>query len=145
MGAFSALILAALACSSPETTAPTSQAPPLGFPSGSSGGGQGNAASALIGSWQRFDVLSADSSADIITQTTAWQFDSTGTCKRTITTFDAVEGFPRGTTRTCSYALGVQTITLTWDDGSVNTFSLTFAAFDPDRLVLDGFEYQRTS
>jgi hypothetical protein len=144
VGAVVTLTLFLAACSA-ETTTPTTDGPPIDFPSGISGGGQVNTASAVIGGWRRFDVLSADSSADIITQTTEWAFDSAGGCTRTITTFDAVEGFPRGSSRDCTWETGVQEITLHWNDGEVNTFSLTFAAFDPDRMVLDGLEYQRTS
>lgn len=138
-------MLLAAGCASPDATAPTPGQPPLEFPVGSSGGSQTDASSALIGSWRRFDVLTADNSTDIVTQTTEWRFDATSSCTRTITTFDAVEGIPRGSSRSCTWELGLQAITLTFGDGSVNTFSLTFAAFDPDRLVLDGFEYQRTS
>ncbi len=133
------------ACSSPETTAPSQQAPPLDFPAGSSGGGQVNETSALVGTWQRFDVFSPDSGDDLVTQTTQWQFDAAGGCQRVITTTSAVEGIPRTTIRDCTFTLGVQEITLSWSDGAVQTFTLTFAAFDPDRLVLDGFEYQRLS
>jgi hypothetical protein len=144
VGAVVALTLLLAACSA-ETTSPTTDGPPHGFPSGTSGGGQVNTSSAVVGTWRRFDVLSADSSADIISQTTEWEFDSAGGCQRTITTFDAVEGFPRATSRDCTWETGVQEITLRWNDGEVNTFSLTFAAFDPDRMVLDGLEYQRIS
>jgi hypothetical protein len=132
------------ACSA-ESTTPTTDGPPLGFPKGISGGGQVNTASNVVGSWQRFDVLSADDGATIITQTTEWAFDSTGGCQRTITTFDPGEGFPRATRRDCTWETGVQEITLHWSDGEVNTFSLTFAAFDPVRMVLDGLEYKRLS
>lgn len=145
VGLLAAVMLLAVACSSPEATTPTVQLPPLGFPSGTSGPTAVNAATAITGSWQRVDVISPDSSADVITQTTQWTFDGSGGCTRTITTLDAAEGFPRGTTTDCSYTLGSQTITITWADASVNTYSLTFANFDPDRLVLDGLEYQRTT
>jgi hypothetical protein len=134
------------ACTDPVATAPSGSRPaPIGFGPGVSGGSSVNAAEALIGSWQRFDVFTADSSGDIVTQTTTWLFDPSGTCQRTITTFSAVEGIPRGTTRDCTWTLGLQSITLAFSDGSSNTFTLTFAAFDPDRLVLDGLEYRRLS
>jgi hypothetical protein len=144
VAALGTIALLLSACSA-DSTAPASEAPPLGFPSGSTGGGQASTASAVVGNWRRFDVLTADSSTDIVTQTTEWAFDSAGGCQRTITTFDAVEGFPRATSRDCTWDTGVQEITLQWDDGEVNTFSLTFAAFDPDRMVLDGLEYQRVN
>lgn len=142
MGVLATLTLLLGACSA-ETMTPTTDGPPIDFPTGVSGGGQVNTASAVVGNWRRFDVLSADDSADVISQTTEWAFDSAGACQRTITTFDAVEGFPRSTRRDCTWETGVQEITLHWSDGEVNTFSLTFAAFDPDRMVLDGLEYQR--
>lgn len=144
VGAAAALTMLLGGCTA-EPAAPTTDGPPIDFPSGVSGGGQVNTSSAVVGSWRRFDVLSSDDSADIISQTTEWEFDSQGGCQRTITTFDAAEGFPRATSRDCTWETGVQDITLHWSDAEVNTFSLTFAAFDPDRMVLDGLEYQRIS
>ena len=144
VGILATLTLLLAACSA-ETTTPTTDGPPIPFPKGMSGGSQVDAASAVVGSWRRFDVLSADDSDDIVTQTTEWAFDSVGGCQRTITTLDAVEGIPRVNRRDCTWETGVQEITLHWSDGEVTTFSLTFAAFDPDRMVLDGLEYQRIS
>ena len=64
------------ACADPTVTEPTgSRSAPIGFGPGVSGGSSVNTAGALIGSWQRFDVLTADSSSDIVTQTTTWLFD----------------------------------------------------------------------
>jgi hypothetical protein len=144
VGAVAALVLIIAACSAPEATAPTSQAPPIGFPGGAQGGGgSGTTAAALAGHWQRFDVLTADSSSDVITQTTEWVFDTAGFCQRIITTESATEGIPRQEQRGCSYVVGAQSITITWDDSTVNEFSFSFAGFDPDRLVLDGLEYDR--
>lgn len=144
VGAGIALLLIVAACSAPEATSPVSDAPPIGFPGGAQGGGGGGQTVAtLAGHWQRFDVLTDDSSSDVVTQTTEWVFDSAGFCQRSITTESAVEGFPRQNRRGCSYAISAQTITITWDDGTVNEFSLSFAGFDPDRLVLDGLGYDR--
>ena len=34
---------------------------------------------------------------------------------------------------------------VTYADGATLTFDFSFAEFSPDRLVLDGYEYQRLS
>jgi hypothetical protein len=52
--------------------------------------------------------------------TTTWRFDAGGSCRQTIVAESLAEGFPRTTERSC-------------------------IGFSPDRLVLDGYEYQRLS
>ena len=136
------LAVAAAGCDAPEPTAPEIIATP-DCPSGSTGGGRGTSPddATLPGEWERFDVFQTD--ADVVTTTTRWRFAADGTCRRTITSFSVVEGFPRTSTRDCTWTTGVLEITITFAGADAATFDLAFAGFDPDRLVLDGFEYRR--
>ena len=72
-----------------------------------------------------------------------WHFAGDGTCDRTTTTLLVSEGIPRTTTIDCTFAPAVGGITVTFTDSAPATFSVSFAAFSPDRLVLDGIEYTR--
>jgi len=135
--------LATAACDSPEPTAPEIVATP-DFPSGSTGGGGSGTSPddvTLPGEWERFDVFQTD--VDVVTTTTRWRFAADGTCRRTITTFSLVEGFPRSSARDCTWTTGVLDITITFLGAESATFDLAFAGFDPNRLILDGFEYRR--
>lgn len=138
-----AAALALAACDSPEPTAPEIIATP-DFPSGSTGGGGSGTSPddvTLPGEWERFDVFQTD--VDVVTTTTRWRFAADGTCRRTITSFSVVEGFPRTSVRDCTWTTGVLDVTITFAGADPATFDLAFAGFDPDRLVLDGFEYRR--
>ena len=80
---------------------------------------------------------------DIQTWTTTWQFDEGGTCRQTIVTESLAEGFPRTTERTCTWTVSGSEVTIGFTGAGTLTFEFSFAGFSPDRLVLDGFEYQR--
>lgn len=80
---------------------------------------------------------------DLQTWTTTWHFDAAGTCRQTLVTESLAEGFPRTTVRDCSWATNGGEVAITFAGGGTVTFDFSFAALDPDRLVLDGFEYQR--
>ena len=107
------------------------------------GGGTAEAGSAIVGEWQRFEI--AEFEQDLITTTIRWRFEPGGFCRRTITTFSAVEGFPRTTQRDCGYDVGPLEITITFDTGDASVFPLSFPGFDPDRMLLDGLEYRRVA
>jgi hypothetical protein len=119
-------------------------APPTGGPgagdngSGTSSGGGGTA---LVGTWQTVIVM--DVPGDLQTWTTTWRFDASGSCRQTTVVESIVEGFPRTTDRACSWTTNGGTVAITFVGGGTLTFAFSFAALDPDRLVLDGFEYQR--
>lgn len=134
--------LLAAGCDAPATTAP---GPGPGIvadaPDGIVGGSTADASGTLVGEWQRFDI--AEFEQDLVTTTIHWRFEAGGFCQRTITTFSAVEGFPRTTQRDCQYTLGPLEITITFSTGDTGVFPLSFPGFDPDRLLLDGFEYRR--
>ena len=108
-------------------------------PSGSGGGGSG--ASALVGTWRTVVVVEVP--GDLQTWTTTWQFDSDGACHQTVETESLAEGFPRVTERPCTYTTSTGEVAVTFLGGGTLLFGFSFADFSPDRLVLDGFEYER--
>ena len=123
-------------------------APSAGLPVSSGGGAGGGLAggtspSPLIGTWQTVVLIQV--SDDLQRWTTTWRFDATGTCRQTIVTESLAEGFPRTSERGCTYRTDVSNVAVTYADGGTVTFDFSFAGFSPDRLVLDGFEYQRLS
>ncbi len=98
-------------------------------------------AAALVGTWRNVVVVQVP--ADIQTWTTTWRFDADGICRQTVETESLAEGFPRTTERACTYLTAGDEITIAFLGGGSVTFEFSFAAFSRDRLVLDGFEYQR--
>jgi hypothetical protein len=106
---------------------------------GSSGGG--SSAEVLVGTWRNLTVVQVP--GDIQTWTTVWRFDADGICLQTVETESLAEGFPRTTERACEYTTAGGEITISYVGGGEVTFDFFFAAFSPDRLVLDGFEYDR--
>jgi hypothetical protein len=113
--------------------------PGEGNGSGASDGGGG--VSALVGTWQT--VLVIEVPGDLQTWTTTWRFDADGTCRQTLVTESLAEGFPRTTERACTWTTSSGEVAISFVGGGTQTLDFSFAAFDPDRLVLDGFEYQR--
>lgn len=111
---------------------------PGGDQSGTTGGG---ATAPIVGTWRTVVIVQVP--GDMQTWATTWRFDNEGSCRQTVVTESLAEGFPRVTDRACTYAISGFDITITYADGGVLTFEFSFAAFSPDRLVLDGYEYQR--
>lgn len=139
-----AMLLLAAACDS-EPSAPDLEGT-LPFGEGAAGtgsGGNGPASSSgtVVGEWERFEAVAVD--GDIITTTIHWLFDADGTCVRVITSMSANEGIPRSQIRECTWRLGPAEITLQLGTDAEATFRLEFGGFDPNRLILDGLEYQR--
>jgi hypothetical protein len=131
------VILLLAACNGDPTAPPTGQ-PGGGNGSGASGGGGG---SELVGAWQTVVVIEVP--GDLQTWTTTWRFDVAGTCRQTVLTESLAEGFPRTTERTCTWTTNTGEVAISFVGGGTVTFDFSFAALDPNRLVLDGFEYQR--
>jgi hypothetical protein len=94
-----------------------------------------------VGTWRTTVVIEVP--GDLQTWTTTWRFDQDGTCHQTQETESLVEGFPRITERDCTFTTGAAEVTVSFIGGGVLTLDFSFAGFSPDRLVLDGFEYQR--
>lgn len=104
----------------------------------STGGGD---SASLVGTWLNVVVIQVP--GDVQTWTTTWQFDSAGTCRQTVEIESLAEGFPRTTERSCTFVVSGGNVTISFVGGGTLTFAFSFAGFSPDRLVLDGFEYQR--
>lgn len=136
--------LLAAGCDAPGPAAPDPGPGVIGdAPDGIIGGGASTSLETLVGEWERFDVVEFEQ--DLVTTTVHWRFGPDGFCRRTITTFSAVEGFPRTTEVDCQYDIGPLEITITFSTGDTGTFALSFPGFDPDRMLLDGFEYRRVA
>lgn len=95
----------------------------------------------LVGTWRT--VVVVDVPGDIQTWTTTWRFEPDGTCLQTVQTESLAEGFPRVTERPCTFVAGDFEVTVAFAGGGTLEFAYSFADFSPDRLILDGFEYER--
>jgi hypothetical protein len=94
-----------------------------------------------VGDWQTVVLIQV--SDDLQRWTTTWRFDAGGGCRQTIVTESLAKGSPRTTQQSCTYLTNVSKVTVTYADGATVIFEFSFAGFSPDRLVLDGYEYQR--
>ena len=132
-----ALTLALAACDTDPV------GPPQGLPSGGSTtrAGDGSASAALVGSWRTVTVI--DVPGDIQTWTTTWRFDAAGTCHQTVVIESLAEGVPRTTERACTWRVSDGQVVIAFTGAGTLAFDFSFAGHSPDRLVLDGFEYQR--
>ncbi len=105
-------------------------------------GGQ-DAADLLVGTWRTVVVVEVP--GDLQTWTTTWRFDADGSCRLVTERESLAEGFPWLTERPCTYLVGDIEITVTFVGGETRELEYAFADFSPDRLVLEGFEYERVS
>lgn len=116
--------------------------PRIDQPGGNHTGISGGSPSAsIIGGWQTIVVIQVP--GDLQTWTTTWRFDNDGSCHQTVVSESLGEGFPRTTERTCTFTISGSSIIISYIGGGELTFEFSFAGFSPDRLILDGFEYQR--
>jgi hypothetical protein len=133
--ALSLLLSGAAACGEGGTTG-------VGRPGNDDGtSGTPSGAELLVGAWRTVAVVEVP--GDLQTWTTTWRFDEDGGCHRRVETESAVEGVPRITERACTFAAGDFEVTITFMGGGALELAYGFADFSPDRLLLDGFEYQR--
>jgi hypothetical protein len=95
----------------------------------------------LVGTWRTVVVVEAP--GDVQTWTTTWRFEPDSSCLQTVAIESLAEGFPRVTERPCTFTAGDFEITIAFLGGGTLVFQYSFAGFSPDRLILDGFEYQR--
>ena len=137
MGLALSLCLTLLAACGADPNGPD----PFGSGRDRTGGASGGGAAALVGTWRSVVVVQVP--GDLQTWTTVWRFDVDGGCRQTVETESLAEGFPRVTERPCTYTTAGGEITISYVGAGVVTFDFSFAAFSPDRLVLDGFEYER--
>ena len=139
-----ALLALSLACDSGPAAPELDGSLPFGegtTGTGAGGNGPGSSSGTIVGEWERFEAVAVN--ADIVTTTIHWLFDADGTCVRVITSMSANEGIPRSQIRECSWRIGPAEITLRLGTDPEATFPLEFGGFDPNRLILDGLEYQR--
>jgi hypothetical protein len=111
-------------------------------PAGNEGvsGSQGPA-ERLVGIWRTVVVLEVP--GDVQAWSTTWEFEPNGTCLQTVVTQSQAEGFPRETRRPCTFVAGDFEVSISFSGGGTLVLEYTLAGFSPDRLILDGFEYQR--
>ena len=111
-------------------------------PDGSGGvaGGDGPT-ERLVGTWRTVVVVTVP--GDIQTWTTVWRFEPDGSCRQTMETESLAEGFPRVTERSCAFVAHDFDVSITFTGGGTLVLEYSFADFSPDRLILDGFEYER--
>lgn len=139
MGGVALLLLALLSCA-PEQTGPASGGGLLENPDPPAHG-TGTGSDALVGDWQVMTVIPIG--GDFQTSTVVWHFGADGACRQSTTTLLVSEGIPRTTVRECTWVSGLNAVTVTFPGSLPATFSVSFAAFSADRLVLDGLEYAR--
>lgn len=135
-----ALLGGAVPSCAPEQTGPASDGGLVQDPDPPAQGG-GTGTDALVGAWQVMTIIPIG--ADFQTSTVVWRFRADGTCRQDVTTLLATEGIPRTTVRDCTWSSGLNAVTVTFPGSLPATFSVAFAAFSADRLVLDGLEYAR--
>jgi hypothetical protein len=97
----------------------------------------------LVGTWRTVAVVEVP--GDLQTWTTTWRFDADGTCLLTTETESLAEDVPRVTERPCTYTVGDTEVLVAFLGGGTLELEFEFADFSPDRLVLEGFEYERLS
>ena len=111
-------------------------------PSGNGGvSGSDGPMERLAGIWRT--VVLVEVPGDIQTWTTTWWFEPDGRCLQTVETESLAEGIPRVTERLCTFVAGDFEVTISFTGGGMLELEYSFADFSPDRLVLDGFEYER--
>ncbi len=142
-----ALALCLSACAAPDQTGPsTGGGDALGQPvtppaTGGGGGGGGAALGALIGDFQTISVIPVN--GNFQSTVTQWRFAADSSCRRTVRTTLLSEGIAQTTLADCTYTTSVNSVLVTFPGSPTAVFSVSFAGFSPDRLVLDGVEYQR--
>jgi hypothetical protein len=134
--ALALLLILPAACDSDPTA---NQRPP----DNSGIGSGGDVTQRLVGTWRTVVVVEVP--GDVQTWTTTWRFDSDSNCLQTVKIESLAEGVPRVTERTCTFTAGDFEITIAFTSGGTLEFEYSFADFSPDRLILDGFEYQRVA
>ncbi len=106
-------------------------------------GGGPSIPQALAGQWQNIVILQFV--GDIQTVTTTWSFDLAGRCSKEVRSFSAIEGFPRTSTRDCTFQMAIVAIDVTFTDGGMAHFPIQFPGTNGTRLVLGGVEFDKIS
>ena len=109
------------------------------------GGGRGTRSTGselLLGTWENTMLIAVPNDFERVI--TTWEFNPDGSCSHVTVTQSLIEGVPFTRVRDCHYEVPGSVVRVTYDGapGSVD-FDFSFASFDPDRLILDGFEFER--
>jgi len=106
--------------------------------------GRSNRPSPLIGTWRVFILI--DSGYDIQEWVTTWKFSQDLRCSFERSTYSYIEGIRRVVNRTCTYVDQNSTAIVTYS-GNAGTQSLPYSVplNSPNRLILEGIEYERIS
>ena len=145
-GVVLALAFSLSACAAPDQLGPSAGGgdqlgQPVPPPATGGGGSGGATLAALIGDFRVISVIPLN--GDFQSTTTTWRFAADSTCRRTVSTTLLSEGIARVTIADCTYTTDVNSVIVTFPGSAPAVFSVSFAAFSPNRLVLDGVEYQR--
>ena len=131
--ALSLLLIAATGCGGGGPTGPLP-------PSGNSGFSDTETpAGRIAGTWRATVLIEVP--ADIQAWVTTWNFDPDGACLQTSEVRSVVDTLPRVTERRCSFTADGSVITIAYSGGPALPLNYTVAS--PERLILDGLEYQR--
>jgi hypothetical protein len=103
--------------------------------------GGDRAAEQLIGTWRTVALVEVP--GDIQAWATTWRFEPDGRCIQLVETRSVAEGFLRTTERPCTFVASDFDVSVAFTGGGTLVFEYSFADFSPDRLILDGFEYER--
>ncbi len=96
----------------------------------------------MLGIWENTMLIAVQNDFERVT--TTWEFNPDGTCRHVTVTQSLLEGVPFTRVRDCRYDVPGSVIRVTYDGAPESVeFEFTFAGFSPDRLVLDGFEFER--
>jgi hypothetical protein len=130
-----------LAACSGDPVANTPETGPI--PGRNPGGGTSSSSgsSTLAGTWRVKLVVEVP--GDVQTWITTWHFNADGSCHQTMVTESLAEGIPRTQDRDCSFSVNGSNVDITFTGGAMLSLEYSFAGFSPNRLVLDGFEYER--
>ena len=122
---------------------PVANTPETGPIPGRNPGGTSSSSgsSTLVGTWRVKLVVEVP--GDVQTWITTWRFNADGSCHQTMVTESLAEGTPRTRDRDCSFSVNGSNVDITFIGGEMLSLEYSFAGFSPNRLVLDGFEYQR--
>ena len=136
------LSLTLAACTSGEPFTPD-YLPDPGGSTGTSGGGGGNAAELIVGSWEA-TIITTLPANDFITTKTTWDFLANGNCLQTIQSLQFSEGITHTSSTACTYSLG-QSVLLVLYVGAVlqTSYPISFPLNEPNKLVISGITYDR--
>ena len=96
----------------------------------------------LLGTWENTQLIAVPNDFERVI--TTWEFNSDGTCSHVTVTQSLIEGIPLTRVRNCRYEVPGSVVRVTYAGAPCSVdFDFTFANFSPDRLVLDGFEFER--